>query len=173
LASRDLLLAHNVDFVAPDQHRYDGRLDALSLSIHSVNKAILLKKMAECGGDWPILKIDASVLWTHACRFCWTNAASSKILNHRGRIDGKWAFNYMFEDRPISLIDTRSQRETYGRLPNQPTDIQAEVQVLGHIHPDLVFDFTVKDERVKRRLEIVMNRIGEHRPIVVCEDAFR
>lgn len=173
LASQNLLDAHGIKFMAPDHHRLDNRLDALSLSIHSFNKTLLMKKIAEYGGEWPILEIDASVLWTHACRFCWTNAASSEVAGHRAFLGGKWGFETMFDDRPVSLADSRSQRAVYGRMDNQPTDIQAEVQVFDPIDSDLVIDFTVRSESVKRQLEAVMTSVGEHRPIMVNEGVFR
>jgi hypothetical protein len=173
LASREVLQDHSVEFLAPDRQRLDNCLNALSLSIHSVNKSLLMKKMREYGGDWPILEIDASVLWTHNCRFCWTNAASSEITNHRGFLGGRWGFEKMFEDRGISGSDLRSQRETYGRLANQPTDFQAEVQVLDPIDSNLIVDFTVKSPRVKLALEATMKSVGEYRPIVVNEKAFQ
>lgn len=172
LASQNLLQAHGIAFTAPDQLRLDNCLDAISLSIHSFNKALLVKKGAELGGDWPILEIDASVLWTHRCRFCWTNAASSEIANHRGFLGGEWGLRRMFEDAPVSLSDPRSRREVYGRSDNQPTDNQAEVLVFDPIDSDLVIDFTVKSQRVKARLEAVMASVGEHRPVVVNEAVF-
>lgn len=172
LASKQVLLEQGIDFYAPDQHRFDNCLDALSLSIHSVNEGLLKRKIGEHGGDWLILEIKASVLWTHSCRFCWTNAASSEVINHRGFLGGRWGFEKMFEDHPISALDLRSQRETYGRLDSQPTDNQAEVQVFDPIDSDLIVDVTVKNQRVKRELEALMESVGEHRPVVVFEEIF-
>jgi hypothetical protein len=172
LASQSLLRHHDIPFLAPDRQRLDNRLDALSLSIHSVNKALLIAYVARSGGDWAILEIDASVLWTHACRFCWTNAASSQLTAHRGFLGGTWAFERMFQDRPVSTVDLRSQREVYSRLDNQPTDMQAEVQVLQPIDSDLVIDFTVKSQSVKKRLEVIMATANERRPVTVNEFAF-
>ncbi|WP_171049085.1 DarT ssDNA thymidine ADP-ribosyltransferase family protein [Rhizobium sp. MHM7A] len=172
LASQQLLQAHDIDFYAPDQYRFDDRLSALSLSIHSINEALLKKKIAEHGGDWIILEIEASILWTHSCRFCWTNAASSEVANYRPFLGGPWGFEEMFKDRPVSAIDLRSQRDTYGKRKNQPTDIQAEVQVFDPIDSDLIVDLTVKNPRVKREMEALMERIGERRPVVINEQIF-
>lgn len=173
LASQQLLQAHGVHFYAPDQSRYDYRLSALSLSIHSINAALLRKKIAEHGGDWVILEIEASILWTHSCRFCWTNAASSEVANYRPFLGGPWGFEEMFKDRPVSAIDLRSQREAYGRLDSQPTDNQAEVQVFDPIDSDLIVDLTVKNPRVKLEMEAMMDRIGERRPVVINEYIFQ
>jgi hypothetical protein len=172
LASQELLQAHGIEFHAPDQRRLDNRLNALSLSIHSVNQALLKKKIKEYGGDWIILEIDASILWTHNCRFCWTNAASSEVEKHRGFLGGRWGFEEMFKDRPISLVDPGSRREAYGRADNQPTDNQAEVQVFDPIHSDRIIDITVSTPRMKHALETLMGSIGEHRPVVIYEGIF-
>lgn len=173
LASQQVLQAHGIDFYAPDQKRYDNRLGALSLSIHSVNESLLSRKIGEHGGDWLILELEASILWTHRCRFCWTNAASSEVTNYRGFLGGPWGIKEMFRDRSISALDTRSQREIYGRLDNQPTDNQAEVQVFDPIDSNLIVDITVKNTRVKRDLETLMDRIDERRPVVISERIFR
>lgn len=172
LASQQLLQAHGIDFYAPDSYRFDNRLDALSLSVHSINAQMLAKKVKEHGGDWLILEIDASVLWTHDCRFCWTNAASSQIANCRTFLGGPWAFEEMFKDRPVNLADQRSRREVFGRATCQPTDDQAEVQVFDPIDSDLIIDFTVKSDRVKRSLESLMARLDEPRPIVVNQGIY-
>jgi hypothetical protein len=63
LASQPLLDAHGIDFFAPDQFRIDDRIHALSLSIHSINESLLKRKIAEHGGDWIVLEIEASILW--------------------------------------------------------------------------------------------------------------
>ncbi len=173
LASQELLEAHEVKFFAPDQSRLDKRTEAVSLSIHSVNQGLLIKKIAEHGGDWAILEIEASVLWTHNCRFCWTNAASAEVANYRPFLGGPWGLEEMFRDRPVSAVDPRSQRLAYRRAENQPTDLQAEVQVFDPIDSDLIFDISVKNERVKRELEALMDRIGVRRPVVVVEQIFR
>lgn len=173
LASQQVLQGHGIEFYAPDQYRFDNRLSALSLSIHSVNEGLLKKKIAEHGGDWIILEVEASILWTHSCRFCWTNAASSEIINHTGFLGGRWGFEKMFEDRPINLVDRRSQRKTYGRLDCHPTDNQAEVQVFDPIDSDFIVDLTVKNPRVKREMEALMERIGERRPVVINEQIFQ
>lgn len=173
LASQRLLEAHGVNFFAPDRYRFDDRPDALSMSIHSINRGLLLAKIAALGGDWAILEVDASVLWTHRCRFCWTNAASAEVAGYTAFLGGPYGFRKMFEDRTVNAFDLRSQRETYKRQENQPTDIQAEVQVFDPIDSDLIVDVTVKSDRVKRQVRSMMERIGEHRHVETCEHFFR
>ena len=172
LASQRLLQARGVNFFAPDRYRFDDRPDALSLSIHSINQGLLLAKIAEYGGDWAILEIEASVLWTHPCRFCWTNAAAAEVRDHTAFLGGSYGFQKMFSDRPVNVSDHRSQRETYQRRNNQPTDPQAEVQVFDPIDSDMIIDVTVKNERVKSQVQAMMLRIGEPRPVEICAQIY-
>lgn len=129
-------------------------------------------KQHEQGGDWVILEIDASVLWTHKCRFCWTNAAASEITRHRGFLGGPWAFERMFADKQVSIADNGSYRERNRFSDFLPTDEQAEVQVLDAIEPRLIVDVTVKDHWVKENLEALMKQIGTSRPVVINRGIF-
>lgn len=126
-------------------------------------------KQREQGGDWVILEIDASVLWTHKCRFCWTNAAASEITRHRGFLGGPWAFERMFADRHVGH---GSFRETIRLADFLPTDEQAEVQVFDPIEPRLIVDITVKNQGVKERVESIMHEIGEVRPVAINREIF-
>jgi hypothetical protein len=172
LVSRQILDDHGVEFYVTDAVRLDRRLDAISLSIQSINVEMFRRKMREIAGDWLILELDASVLWTHNCRFCWTNAAAAEITSKRGSLSNPWAFKTMFDDKPVNVSDRSSYRERYGRTAAQPTDMQAEVQVLNHIDPSFIVDFTVKNEAVKRRLEAIMQDVQVVRPIVINESIF-
>ncbi len=172
LASRQFLSDHGIDFHATDGWRLDGHLDAISLSIHSINMEMFHKKKRKLAGDWLILEIKASILWTHSCRFCWTNASSSEIKNERSFLGGPWAFGRMFDDKPVSLVDKSPFREKYERARCRPTDVQAEVQVFDPIDPSVIVDVTVKNEAVKRHLEGVMKDIGVVRPVAINESLF-
>jgi hypothetical protein len=44
--------------------------------------------------------------------------------------------------------------------------------VFEQIDSDLIIDITVKNTRVKREIEGLMARIGEHRPVVTNERIF-
>lgn len=174
LVSRDVLLHNGVEFIPTDSMRGDGRLDALSLSIHWINSAMFDKKKREIGGEWLILEIDASLIWTHSCRFCWANAASSEMRRYdRNFLGGPWAFKRMFDDRPVSLADGRSYRDVLQRADNRPTDEAAEVQVLERIDPDLIIDVTVRNQFGKDWLAEVMQDVGQIRPIAIYADIFR
>lgn len=174
LVSRDLLVANNVEFLVTDSMRGDNRLGAVSLSIHWINAAMFERKKREIGGEWLILEIDASILWTHSCCFCWANAASAEMRGYKARtLGGPWAFRKMFDDRPMNLADSRSYRDVYQRADNRPTDEAAEVQVLDPIAPELIIDVTVRNQTAKDWLEAVMRDVGQIRPVAIYADIFR
>lgn len=166
-------MANGVEFLVTDLMRLDGELDAVCLSIHSINGQMFDAKKRQYGGEWLILEIDASILWTHSCRFCRTNAAATEMRRHGGFLGGPWAFSTMFEDRAVSLSDGRSYRSVFQRADCQPTDQSAEVQVFNSISPDAIVGVTVRNQSVKNELETLMHEVGQVRPVEVYEDIFR
>lgn len=172
LISRCLLDEHEVRYFYSDGWRNDGQPDAVSLSIHDINRSMFAHKLRLSRCAWAILEVDASVLWTHPCRFCWVNAASSEIVNHTGFIGGPWAFNRMFHDRAVSIIDKRSSREAFETPDNKPTTSDAEVQVLAPIDPDLIRDVTVAHQTHRAAAKAAMKAAGRVLPIEVYPDIF-
>ena len=167
LLSREVLAQHNAPFFPTDSWRNDGRLGAVSLSVHSINEGMFARKKWELNTEWMILAIDASILWTLPCRFCWDNAAATAIVAHTGFLGGPWAFGRMFEDQPVSRMDPGSLRQAQGRQDCQPTQNAAEVQVLSPIDPDLILGVAVRNGGVKAALEDTMGRLKRVRPVVV------
>ncbi|WP_199555731.1 DarT ssDNA thymidine ADP-ribosyltransferase family protein [Sandaracinobacteroides hominis] len=157
LASREILEKHEISYVATDEMRLDGRLNGLSLSIHSINWSMFRAKKLQYLCEWAILELDSSILWTHECRFCWANAASREILKHRGFRGGPWALRKMFEDR-IGIGG--SVREKYSLLDHMPTDEGAEVQVLNIISPELIKTVIVGSEKSKSEAENIVRDSG-------------
>ncbi|MDK3075896.1 DarT ssDNA thymidine ADP-ribosyltransferase family protein [Sedimentitalea sp. JM2-8] len=172
LASRRLLDDNQVAYTYSDGWRNDGQSDAVSFSIHRINETMFSKKLKTSSCAWAILEIEASFLWTHRCRFCWVNAASSEIVKHHGFIGGPWAFDEMFRDRPVSSIDPRSCRAVYQTPINMPTRNDAEVQVLSPIAPDLIRDVTVQEESHRTALAAIMRSVGRELPIEVVPEVF-
>ena len=152
--------------------RLDGNLDAVSVSIHSVNEHMFAAKRRGGSGEWAIFVLDATILWALSCRFCWKNAASKEIRNHRGFIRGPWAFRKMFEDRAISQMDGRSARTVWSRQAFEPTDGAAEVQVLQPVRPDLILGVIVSNRRAQAELEALMQNIDRVRRVEVQEQLF-
>jgi hypothetical protein len=170
LASREVLDAHGIFYVPTDDRRGDRRPGALSLSVQSINEAMLVSKLRKSRHHWAIFEIVPSVLWTHHCRFCWSNAASAPIRDHTGFLGGPWGFDRMFKDCDVSTSDARSLRETFGIPPYLPTLEDAEVQVFTPIAPDLIIDVTVTSDRDRRDLEAWMEVNGCVKPVEVCPD---
>lgn len=173
LASRFVLQEHSIPFLATDRMRLDECLDGVSLSIHSINQSMFSTKKREYVGEWVILGFDANILWTHPCRFCWVNAASREMRNHSGFIGGPWAFEKMFEDRAVSLTDGRSLRSVRTREDFEPTDNDAEVQVLSPISPSLLLGAIVRNDEIKNALEGLMKECDSVRPVIIDDELFR
>lgn len=172
LVSRRILDEHQVAYTYTDGWRNDGQPDAVSLSIHDINRSMFSQKIRNSRCTWAILEVDASVLWTHPCRFCWVNAATSEIVNHSGFIGGPWAFEKMFADCAVSAIDQRSSREVHNTRENMPTMNDAEVQVLAPIAPELIRDVTVARDSNRAAIEAAMKAAGRVLPIAVVPDVF-
>jgi hypothetical protein len=152
--------------------RLDDRLDGVSLSIHSINHGMFSAKKRTFRHEWVILAFDASILWTHPCRFCWVNAASRDIPRH-SFLGGPWAFKKMFEDHAISLADSTSMRNAQFRKEFEPTNNDAEVQVLSPIAPELILGGIVRNKEVKFALEELMKENCRVKPVEVDEKLFR
>lgn len=170
LLSRQTLDQHQAPYLYTDGWRNDGRLDAVSLSIHDINRAMFASKVKTSRCSWVILEVDASVLWTHPCRFCWTNAASSQIVNHRGFLGGPWAFDQMFTDTELSAIDPRSSRGVRQTPLHTPTRNDAEVQVLAPITPDMIRDVTLTRHEDRHIVEAITQGARRVLPIEVVPE---
>lgn len=166
LHSRTALENAGVPYVTPDAHRMDRYPDGICISIHGINTEMLRAKR-KIYPHWAIIVLDASVLWTHSCRFCWKNAASTEIVLHKGFIGGPWAFKEMFFDPVVG----RSRAEL-GRLDYQPTDPASEVQVFDPIHPDLFLGVIVEHAPERELVEAHLRDIGRDVPVVVEPDIF-
>ena len=165
LVSRNILVQNDVVFFVTDKMRLDNCLDAVSLSIHSINESMFNLKKLNCEYEWLILELNSSILWTHECRFCWKNAASSEIRQHRGFMKGPWAFAKMFSDENL-------HRQAL-KIPDfKPTNNAAEVQVFTPIKPDLIVDVTVRNQSVKNEVEALMEEVKFVRPVVINEGIF-
>ncbi len=177
LVSRAVLDANDVYYWATDGERYDENLDGVSFTIQSVNQPMFEAKQRLYDGEWIIYAVRASVLWTHKCRFCWTNAASSEIRRQRGFLGGPWAFGQMFADHNMRVridgaIQTVSARAHFGREDREATDIQAEVQVLEPISPDLIDGAIVAREDFGHQLDRLAKEIGKEKDIQIQSDLF-
>ena len=172
LAARPLLDENNISYLSTDELRGDKKLDAVSLSIGLVNYAMLEAKQKNYRGQWVIFALHPSILWTHSCRFCWTNAASREVRDNHGYLGGPWGFRRMFETKPVSAIDPRCRREVYGYSDGTPTDNAAEVQVFDPIDSDLIISIGVRTKREKTKLEALMIDINRVREVELVDHIF-
>lgn len=165
LLSRTDLEEQQIHYRPSDKIRLDGRLDAISLSVESINEDMLYSKQREYHGEWVIFGFDASILWTHECRFCWVNAANGRVRRKQGFLGGPWAFQKMFSD--IQIADGSSYRVSQKRQDYEPTDRSAEVQVLEPIVPELIIGAVVSTADSKRELENLMRGVGRGIQVVI------
>lgn len=161
LHSRHSLLEAGVAFLATDAHRMDGRPESISLSVRGINADMLRAKRQDHDG-WVIVAINASILWTHSCRFCWRNAAKKEVADTRGFLGGPWGFERMFAE-PHSGLD----RAALGRQSCEPTDPSAEVQVFDPIAPELFLALVVEREAHRTILTRHLQEVGMTLPVHV------
>ncbi|EFE3693789.1 DUF4433 domain-containing protein [Escherichia coli] len=116
-----------------DEDRIDGHLDAICLSISFPNAKMFWKYRSLKPGNWVILEINPSILWTKNCAFYPTNAASNNVrFNDLELMKGNVAFSALFSDEVFGI-----QRDA--NLPSEyTTDVQAEVLVFEKIDPSYI-----------------------------------
>lgn len=165
LHSRQTLLEAGVKFLVPDAYRMDGRAEAVCLSIHGINMDMLAAKRRDYP-DWAVLAFDASILWTHRCRFCWRNAASAEVARKKGFLGGPYGLELMFAEPSIG-----PNRLAQGLQPYEPTDPSAEVQVFDPVSPDLIRGVILEHEAHRTLLEPHVRKIGRAIELAV-EPAF-
>lgn len=139
--------------------RLDGRSDAISVSVTRLNTRMFAsKRKSSRVRDWTVLMLSPSILWTHSCRFCWTNAASNEIAQ-KGFLEGPWAFDEMFR---------RSTPESHSLPDAYPTHTDAEVQVLESIAPTLIIGVVVdRDYKVGPTRCVLEGLSADQLPIFV------
>jgi hypothetical protein len=102
---------------------------------------------------WVVICFQPSVLWTHNCRFCFCNAASSELTGNNKFRGGPWGFETMFEDKAY-----REEREIALHVP---TRSDAEVQVRGQIAPELIMGAFVSRAHLVAKVQALMDRLNE------------
>lgn len=163
LLSRRILAGPQYHAYGSDEYRLDGDDDAVSVSISRVNMAMFRsKRNKQRRSRWVLLVLDPEILWTHSCRFCWTNAGRREIKSKRGFRGGPWAFSKMFDG---------DAQERSGLEPWHPTDPEAEVQVLEAIAPQYIIAAIVESEGLVDYVQTTLNLLkGEPRPVFIDID---
>lgn len=149
---RELIDTDYLAYVS-DCYRLDDNDNAISVSVSTWNGGMLdIKRYKNPGAEWVVLVLDAEILWTHQCLFCWQSAATNEIKGHRGYRGGPWAFDKMFGG-------TEADRS---RLPdNQPTDSDAEVQVLEAISPAYILGAVVDRFEMVEPVQLILDNLPE------------
>jgi len=141
-------------------HRLDREDRAISVSISAVYPKMFKAKQQAAGHPrWVILLLDASILWTHRCRFLRRNGGKRAVLNHTGYLGGPWGFSQMFsgEDRPSGIPD---------RLTTYP---DAEVQVFDPISAEMILEAWVDRPELADAVQAELNRLpGMERNVIRC-----
>lgn len=173
LLSREEIVDRGLSVLATDPWRLDGIPSAISLSVTNINSAMLDNKRAIWPKDiWAVIHFRPSILWTHACRFCHRNASHKEISKSRVFLGGPWAFERMFEDK---VSGASPEEESYREMNNIrdccPTRLDAEVQVLERIAPELIMGVVVDRASRAARVQALMDRInkidGDDRNVLV------
>jgi hypothetical protein len=145
-----------------DLYRFDGHLNAVSVSIAHPNNLMFYKcrKLDETV-SWSIMILNPCLLWQKTCAFCRYNAADNRIrMQDLAQLQSSTSLASMYEDGDGTLMPTR---ETQSLKKYDPTDVQAEVLIFDTIDPKyihaVVFDSKASKEE---NLEL----IGERKAVV-------
>jgi hypothetical protein len=163
LLPRTELDERGLGYTYTDPWRLDGRLDATSLSISDINWEMFDKKRSLVPqADWAIVYFKSSVLWTHDCRFCYRNAAHKDIKWRMLPMRNPDFFDSMFEDvAPVAGFKGDSWREERKISPELPTRVDAEVQVLERIGPELIEGVGVNRPRLAPKVQALMDGLNQ------------
>ncbi len=172
LLSRNALEERNLPYIPTDSWRNDGEMSGVSLSVHGINEAMFASKLTKTNIPWLIFSIDAQVLWTHQCFFSWTNAASSEVTRSRAYPNTATAFKRMFDDIPLKGDREKSHRQHHDIPDNRPTLLDAEVQVMEPISPDLITGVCVQYPEHEAHLSSWFDETKRSIPIKVYPEAF-
>lgn len=155
LLSRESLDQMGIPYLYNDNHRFDGHLNAISLSIAHPNE----KMFYQCRDqalyhEWVVLVIDPSVLWEKIVTFYKLNAAKGCYRSMSlGYLQTAKAFEYMFS--------TYGDEHRFGLSDFDPTDVQAEVLSFDSIELDLIHSFDFADQRTANKYRPLLEQYGK------------
>lgn len=167
---RELLYPAEFTAYAGAQHRLDANDKAVSFSISGASQNIFSAKSRDSKqAEWVMLFIEPSILWTHNCRFCYRNAATREMRDHRGYLGGPWALEQMFSDEMApARFKGQSYRAETGIPWFLPTDPDAEAQIIGSVSADhIIGAWTCRNDHAMA-IQGELNRLaGPERDILV------
>lgn len=163
LLPRKTLIDRKIPAWGSDRLRLEEREETTSISISGYNFAMLMSKLDEDPWtNWIVLHLDASILWTNECRFCWRNAAHASM---RGRkhdpLNTVENFEFMFSDEVApDCYSTAGYRAATGLPLRYTSRPDAEVQVYGKIPADLIIGATVTHIELAHAVDRQLKRLS-------------
>ena len=142
-----------------DEHRLDGRRNAVSVSIGFPNAPMFYSyRRGKPADDWAVLVLRPDILWEKDCGFCRYNAADSRTSRlELPELRSVAAFSSMFSEIPGKL-----SRFTQNLQPFDPTDEQAEVLVFDVIEPAYISGVAFDSEDVRWRYGSCLGGYNTH-----------
>jgi len=157
-------------FIANDESRIDGLLEASCLSISFPNYRMLYKyRQIDNSRNWAVLRFRTAVVLTKPCLFVPNNASSRGIPEHirvsRQDFAGAGGLAGMFAEPSPGF---RSER---GITNEMTTDPQAEVLVFDVVEPQLIKGICLlrQDDDLQRKIQAIAPTV----PIDIGSPLFR
>lgn len=166
LLGRTELEQRQLNYLYTDNKRLDGNPNAICLSISSpnykmfYNKRGLFKSLGYQDSDWVVILLKPEILLNLPAAFTFTNAADSRCRGQWQRHSSRQAFEAMFYDEAL--------RARLGLHPNQPTNPQAEIQVMSAIPSHWIAAIVCHPNANKRKLQSVAGNL----PVLPSSEAF-
>jgi hypothetical protein len=153
-----------IDYYNNDSDRYDGFIDAVSVSITFPNYRTFYKKRKEYKKrNWVVLILDKSILWDKDCLFVDGNAATYKNSNNLKEnkeqlLNSLNSLKNLFEDIKEYRGD-KKQRQNNLISENMPTNPQSEVLIFNRIEVKYIKEihykgFNMPDDIINNNPEI-------------------
>ncbi|MCL6533355.1 MAG: DUF4433 domain-containing protein [Armatimonadetes bacterium] len=162
LLSVNELRRRNIPYRYNDSQRWDGRPDAVCLSVSFPNYRMFYyyrqrlmeqRQDSSPNRDWVVLSLHPSLLWELRCAFCWTNAASNQIRHSlRGENIHALMTPQAFEEMFAEEVNGRRRAEL-GIPDYYTTDPQAEVLCLDSIPCSYLREIYIADSETFNRLQ--------------------
>lgn len=166
LLGRTELEQRQLKYTYTDDKRLDGNPNAICLSITSPNykmffsKRSLFSQLGYQDSDWVVIVLKPEILLNLPAAFTFTNAADSRCRGQWQRYSGGQAFEAMFYDEAL--------RAALCLSANQPTNPQAEIQVMRAIPADGIAAIVCHPNADIRKLQSVAGNL----PVLKNYEAF-
>ena len=153
LKSVAALKKHQIDYIHNDASRYDGHIEAISLSIAHPNEKMFFKyRMSKPEQEWVVLVLNPDVLSSTNAAFCRCNAADVRMsrLPLPMRMTA-CAFSEMFE-----FPEDLPARMAAKLHPFEPSDVQAEVLVFDTLRPRMITGIVFSNAKTLDRYQSLL-----------------